>query len=259
MSLLKRLNWCWRLVATGISFIVFGIGGLVLWAIVFPCLSLAVKNPILRSRLARKTIHNTFRFFVNLMKTLGVLSYEVHGLDKLNRSGLLILANHPTLIDVVFLISFTPKADCVVKASLINNPFTRGPVLAARFIRNNMGPPMLDDCIASVRQGNHLIIFPEGTRTTPGQPLRLQRGAANVAVRGHIPITPVVIDCHPSTLTKDKAWWQIPSKRPHFRLTVQDDLPTAALVKGCANDSLAARKLTDYLTDYFTPEPSNEH
>lgn len=259
MHLLNRLNWCWRLLATGISFAAFGIGGLMLWAIVFPILSLAVKDPVRQSHMARKTIHNAFRFFIGLMKALGVLSYEVHGLDKLNRPGLLILANHPTLIDVVFLISFIPKADCVIKAALIHNPFTRGPVLAAGFIRNNMGPLMLDDCIASVRQGNHLIIFPEGTRTTPGQPLKLQRGAANIAVRGNFPITPVVIDCQPSTLTKDKAWWQIPSQRPHFRLAVQDDLPTAALVAGCGNDSLAARKLTDYLTDYFTPEPSNEH
>jgi len=259
MRLLNRLNWCWRLLATGISFAVFGIGGLVLWAIVFPALSLAVKDPARQSQLARRTIHNTFRFFIGLMKMLGVLSYEVHGLNKLNRSGLLILANHPTLIDVVFLMSFTHQADCVVKASLIRNPFTRGPVLAAGFIRNNMGPPMLNDCIASVGKGNHLIIFPEGTRTTPGQPLKLQRGAANIAVRGNFPITPVVIDCRPSTLTKDKAWWQIPNERPHFFLAVQDDLPTAELVAGCGNDSLAARKLTDYLTDYFTPEPSNEH
>lgn len=259
MRLFKRLNWCWRLIATGISFAAFGIGSLLLWAFVFPALSLTVTEPNKRSRLARRIIHHTFRFFIGLMRMLGVLSYEVHGLDKLNRPGLLVLANHPTLIDVAFLISFMPKADCVVKAGLINNPFTRGPVLAAGFIRNNIGPPMLHDCIASVREGNHLIIFPEGTRTTPGQALKLQRGAANIAIRGNIPITPVVIECAPSTLTKNKAWWQIPTQQPHFRLTVHDDLPSIELVQGCANDALAARQLTAYLTDYFTPEPLNEH
>lgn len=252
--MLDRLGWCWRLVATGLCFVSFGVGGLLLWAFVFPAVSLLVRDPAQRARVSRRTIHLTFRFFVGLMRWLGVLTYEVHGLDRLNRPGLLILANHPSLIDVVFLISFTPLADCVVKAALLRNPFTRGPVLAAGFIFNNAGPPMLSDCIASVQSGSHLIIFPEGTRSTPGAPLTLQRGAANVAVRGHMPVTPVVITCHPSTLTKGEPWWRVPPKRPHFCLVVREDLQTDQLIEGCASDALAARRLTDYLTDYFTSE-----
>lgn len=254
-----RLAWCWRLMATSLSFVCFGVGGLLLWALVFPLLSLFVREPARRSRAARWTIHQIFRAFVGLMRGLGVLTYEVHGLDRLSRPGLLILANHPSLIDVVFLISFTPRADCVVKAALLRNPFTRGPVLAAGFICNNAGPPMLSDCIASVGSGNHLIIFPEGTRSAPGQALKLQRGAANVAVRGRIPVTPVVITCNPTTLTKGESWWRVPPKRPHFRLDVRDDLPTEALIEGCASDALAARRLTDYLTDYFTSETRRDY
>ncbi|WP_245395071.1 hypothetical protein [methane-oxidizing endosymbiont of Gigantopelta aegis] len=42
--------------------------------------------------------------------------------DKLNRPGQLIVANHPTLIDIVFLISRIPYACCIVKDSLWHNP-----------------------------------------------------------------------------------------------------------------------------------------
>lgn len=252
--MLDRLSWCWRLVATGLSFAFFGVGGFLLWVLVFPLLSLFVRESARRAKAARWVIHCSFRMFVAVMRGLGVLTYEVHGLEKLNRPGLLILANHPSLIDVVFLISFTPRADCVVKAALLLNPFTRGPVLAAGFICNNAGPPMLMDCMSSVAAGNHLIIFPEGTRSNPGQALKLQRGAANVAVRGRLPITPVVITCNPTTLTKGEPWWRIPPKRPHFRLEVKDDLPTRDLVGEGVGDALAARRLTDYLTDYFTSE-----
>jgi 1-acyl-sn-glycerol-3-phosphate acyltransferase len=252
--MLDRIDWCWRLAATGLCFLAFGMGGLLLRVLVFPMLSLAVRDPQARAQAARRVIHHTFRFFVGMMKGLGVLSYEAHGLERLNRPGLLILANHPSLIDVVFLISFTPRADCVVKAALLANPFTRGPVMAAGYIRNDGGPPMLNDCLASLKAGGHLIIFPEGTRSCPGHALKLQRGAANVAVRGRVPVTPVVITCDPATLTKGEPWWRMPSKRPHFRLEVRDDLPTETLIAGCANDALAARRLTDYLTDYFTSE-----
>lgn len=249
-----RLMWPWRLVATGLCFACFGVGGVLMWVLVFPVLALSVKDAGRRSRLARRVIHLAFRGFVGLMRWSGVLTYEVRGLDRLDRPGLLILANHPTLIDVVFLISFTSRADCVVKAALLRNPFTRGPVLAAGFICNNAGPPMLADCIQSVRSGNHLIIFPEGTRSVPGQPLKLQRGAANIAVRGGLPITPVVITCEPSTLTKGEPWWQVPARRPHFRLEVREDICTRDVVAGCSGDPQAARRLTDHLTDYFSLE-----
>mgnify|MGYP003345783026 FL=1 len=252
--MLDRLSWCWRLWATAVCFTCFGVGGFLLWVLVFPMLSLLVREPAQRSQASRWLIHQAFRLFVAMMRGLGVLSYEVHGLDRLSRPGLLILANHPSLIDVVFLISFTHRADCVVKAALLSNPFTRGPVLAAGFICNNGGPSMVEDCIASVRRGSHLIIFPEGTRSVPGEPLRLQRGAANVAVRGDIPVTPVVITCEPATLTKGTPWWQIPDRRPHFKIEVQGDLLTRDLVSGCASDALAARRLTDYLSNYFTAE-----
>lgn len=257
--MVERFDRLWRLIATALSFFAFGVGGLVLWVVVFPVVALAVREPDRRARCARGIIHVSFRVFVWMMRGLGVLTYEVHGREKLSREGLLVLANHPSLIDVVFLISFLPRADCVVKAALLANPFTRGPVLAAGFVCNNVGPAMVESCIASIRSGNHLIIFPEGTRSRPGQALKLQRGAANVAVRGGIDVTPVLISCDPPTLTKDTPWWKVPARRPHFCIVVRDDLCTAELVRGVAGEALAARRLTDRLTDYFTLETRRDH
>ena len=134
---------------------------------------------------------------------------------ELQRNGLLILANHPTLIDVVLLVSLLPNADCVVKHAVARNPFMRGPVRAAGYVANSDGAGLVDDCIAAVHAGGNLVIFPEGTRTEPGQPLRLQRGAANIAVRGRLDITPVRITCTPLTLTKGQKWYRVPSRRFH--------------------------------------------
>lgn len=255
---LELLDRLWRLVATALCFTTFGVGGLLLWFLVFPLLSLLVRDRVRQSALARRMIHYLFRFFVGLMRGLGVLTYEVHGLDKLQRSGLLILANHPSLVDVVFLIALTPRADCVVKAALQHNPFTRAAVRTAGYIHNETGPAMVGDCIATLQRGNHLIIFPEGTRTVVGQALQLQRGAANVAVRGGVDVTPVVIRCQPSTLTKGEPWWRIPARRPHFVFRIQDDLSVAAVTQGCTSDALAARRLTDYLADYFAKETARD-
>jgi len=251
----ELLDRGWRVIATAIAFSSFGLGGLLLRLVYFPLLQLIVRERARQTRLARLSIHHTFRLFIELMRVLGILRYEIVGAERLRRPGLLILANHPTLIDVVFLISLVPNADCVVKAALARNPFTRGPVRATGYICNDSGAGLVEDCVASVHAGNNLIIFPEGTRTPVAGPMKLQRGAANIATRGPCTITPVTIRCEPLSLTKGLPWWKVPVRRMHFTIVVRDDIEVAPFLARAGNEpALAARHLTDYLHDYFSTE-----
>ncbi|AZN36301.1 lysophospholipid acyltransferase family protein [Iodobacter ciconiae] len=253
--MLKRSERGWRIVATALAFSAFGLGGVVLGLIFFPLLHLFIRRSAQKTRIARLTIHYSFRFFIELMRVLGILRYHIKGIEKLHRPGLLILANHPTLIDVVFLISLVKNADCVVKAGLAQNPFTRGPIRGTAYIRNNSGSQLIDDCIASVHAGNNLIIFPEGTRTATDGTMKLQRGAANIALRGQCNITPVTIRCQPLSLTKGLPWWKVPASRMIFTLEVGDDIAVTPFLEQAAGETaLAARQLTRYLHHYFLPE-----
>jgi 1-acyl-sn-glycerol-3-phosphate acyltransferase len=249
----ERINHAWRVVATGISFLSFGIGGVLLRLLVFPVLTLLVRDPERRGRAARRIIHRSFAAFVELMRVLGVLSYEIRGRERLRRDGLLVLANHPTLIDVVFLISLIDNADCVVKSALARNPFTRGPVRATGYVCNDGGAEMVDECIASVRDGKNLVIFPEGTRTPRSGVGRLQRGAANIAVRGVLDVTPVRIRCSPPTLSKGEKWYHVPSRRFHVTIEIGEDIPVASFLDG-TTAAIASRRLTAFLTAYFSRE-----
>jgi 1-acyl-sn-glycerol-3-phosphate acyltransferase len=252
--MLDRIGLGWRVLATGLSFTLFGLGGLLLRVLVFPLLAVCVTDTTARVRTARATVRLSFRAFVGIMRGLGVLRYDVRGLDKLDREGQLILANHPTLIDTVFLMAFVRNADCIVKGGLVRNPFTRGPVRAAGYICNDRGPELIEDCIASLRAGGNLIIFPEGTRTPRGEPPALKRGAANIAVRGARPVTPVRISCEPLTLGKGDKWWHVPPRRASFRIHVMDDIGTERFLAPGVPDVVAARRLTDYLQHYFMEE-----
>lgn len=249
-----RINHAWRVLGTGLSFAAFGIGGLVLGGLLFLSL-LLIREPVRRRVLARRLVQGSFATRVGLMHRLGLMTYEIRGGERLQRNGLLILANHPTLIDVVLLIAQLPNADCVVKQAVARNPFMRGPVRAAGYVSNDDGAGLVDDCIAAVQAGGNLVIFPEGTRTVPGQPLRLQRGAANIAVRGRLDITPVRITCTPPTLTKGQKWYRVPSRRFHVQLEVGEDLPIAPFLNEIGDaprgDALAARRVTDHLVHYF--------
>ncbi|PRC95160.1 Acyltransferase [Solimicrobium silvestre] len=252
--MLERAFYGWRLLATGFCFAVFGIGGLFLRVLVCPLLNLLVWNRAYRTALARTMIRVAFRFFVGLMQGLGVLRYEIIGRQRLDRSGLLILANHPTLIDTVFLMAFVKRADCIVKADLQTNLFTRGAVIAAGYIFNNHGSELVNDCINSLECGSNLIVFPEGTRTPSDGQICLKRGAANIAVRAKCNVTPVVITCYPKTLSKGEKWWQIPLRPATFRIEVKDDIEIDQFTNNAVSDVMSARHLTTYLQTYFAEE-----
>jgi 1-acyl-sn-glycerol-3-phosphate acyltransferase len=252
--MLSRVDCYWRVAGTAFNFFVFGLGGLLLRVLVFPLINLLIWERQLRTMLARGVIRHAFRAFIGLLRLVGILRYEVEGLERLDRKGLLILANHPTLIDTVFLMSFVKSADCIVKSALWRNPFTHGPVRAAGYISNDSGTGLVEDCIKSLEGGSNLIIFPEGTRTPCSGEISLKRGAANIAIRGARNITPVVIHCYPLMLGKGVKWWRVPKSRSHFRIEVREDIDVRSFIKDAGSETLAARRLTDYLQDYFIKE-----
>ncbi|MCO7513255.1 1-acyl-sn-glycerol-3-phosphate acyltransferase [Pseudomonas guariconensis] len=248
-----RDAYYWRLLATAASFFLFGLGGLCLRLLVFPLLACLPGSATRHRQRARRTIGWLFWRFIRFMHAAGVLTYEIDGAERLGRPGQMIVANHPSLIDVVFLIGLVRQANCVVKHSLFENPFTRGPVSEAQYIGNDGSLDMLDTAVQSLRHGQPLIIFPEGTRTPPGQTPTFHRGAAAIALRGAKIITPVTIEVSPTTLTKNEPWYRIPSRRVHFTLKVGSDIdPQAFAVQGPAPQ--ASRKLNDYLHQYYIKE-----
>ncbi|MDN6298188.1 MAG: 1-acyl-sn-glycerol-3-phosphate acyltransferase [Halomonas sp.] len=247
-----------RGLGTALSFTLFGLGGLVIGCVIAPALRLCVRDPARRRYLARELVGHVFRLFIGLMRLLGVLDYRFDGISRLQtRPGRLILANHPSLIDVVFLLGYVPQADCIIKGRLAQNPFTRGPIRAAGYITNCEPDAVLDAARQSLALGNSLILFPEGTRTHPGRPLKFRRGAANIALRTGAQITPVLIRCRPTTLTRGEPWYHIPPRKVHIALQVQDDLPVARETD--QPTSVRARHLTRELSDYFNHELEHFH
>ncbi|KFX71393.1 acyltransferase [Pseudomonas taeanensis MS-3] len=245
--------YAWRLIATALSFALFGIGGVLLRVLIFPLLALLPGNREARRTRARATVSGAFRAFVQFMFHSGVLTYEVEGVERLGRPGQMVIANHPSLVDVVVLIAFIRDANCVVKQSLWDNPCMRGPIRSAEYISNSGSLDMLDEAATALRDGQTLIVFPEGTRTTPGQSPEFHRGAAAIAVRGARIVTPVVISVSPTTLTKAEPWYSIPRRRFHVRLRVGEDIdPGQFRAQGPA--PIASRKLNDYLHQHFMKE-----
>src|SRR5262249_13856691 len=112
----------------------------------------------------------------------------------------------------------------IVKQGLWRNPVTRWAVTLAEYTTNDPTATMIEGAARALREGQSLVMFPEGTRTAPGKPVVFHRGAANVALRAAAIVTPVYISCDPVTLTKNQPWYRIPARRPHFTVRVGNDM-----------------------------------
>lgn len=238
--------------ATALSFSTFGLGGVIIGVIIAPVLLVLVRSAETRRRMMRRLIQLAFRGFIGLMRITGVLRYDLQHFELLQRPGLLIFANHPSLIDVIFLVAYTKHADCIVNGALARNPFTRGPIKAAGYITNKDPAIVLLAAKESLARGNSLILFPEGTRTTPDGQVNFQRGGANIALRAGTSITPVLISCVPTTLTKGEPWYHIPPQRIYIRMRVLPDLTLDSESNRPLRER--ARELTCWLTDYYNKE-----
>lgn len=239
MTFFNSICYLWRLIAKGISFACFGLGGFLIGSFLFQLYYFNWFKEENLYKVSRKVIAKSFGSFIYLMKYLGLITFEVQGLEKLqSKKPLVIIANHLTLIDVVFLGFFAKNANCIVKGALLRNPFTRPPIKACGFL-NNDSKTLISDAVACLNKGQKLIVFPEGTRTLPDKEIRFQRGAFHIALQAKSDILPVFITCNPLTLGKANKWYQLGVTRSHFVFTVGDVLSINAWLS--TNTPLAKR------------------
>ena len=250
-SIADRIDWLWRVLATGHCFALLFGGGFLLAISALPITRWLGRTPEEKDARARRLIHHTFRFYLWQMQALGLMTLAIHGRENLAQArGKLVVANHPSLLDVVILISLLPDCDCIVKGSL-RRSLVSGVIRATGYTDNSNGDTMLARCTRSLAAGFPLIVFPEGTRSTPGQALVFQRGAANIAVRCGVDTLPVHISCTPPTLLKGEAWYKIPARRPVFSVTIFPALITRDCVEKTAPPALATRQFNSLLLDFF--------
>lgn len=248
----RQIDRLWRLAATGFAFGALGIGGFVIAVLIVPPVTWALRDRLARARRAQSIIRASFRFYVAMLRGLGVLRLEVIGAERLySCRGHLVIANHPTLLDVVLIMALLPRGQCVVKHQLWDHPLL-GPLMrVAGYIRNDQEPEgFIADCAAALQAGNNLIIFPEGTRSVPGRQPRFQRGFAHVATLTGADLQLVTITCDPITLIKGQPWYVIPERPPTFRIEIGEQLRTQTFLD-TPSRARGARRLVSHLESYY--------
>ncbi|MFO1272175.1 MAG: lysophospholipid acyltransferase family protein [Rubrivivax sp.] len=196
-------------VALQAMLVVLGLGSM-LWngvaLVLYPLLPRATGLRVGRAAIARG--YALYWWFADLT---GMLHLRATALDALaGEPGLIVVANHPSMLDALMLVAHLPRSACVMKASLVRNPFLGPGARLARYIRNDTPAGLVRLAVDDLRAGGQLVLFPEGTRTTnwPLEPFR--PGFTLIAKLAGAPIQTVFIDTDSPYLGKGWPLFRLP-------------------------------------------------
>ena len=243
----------YQVLGVGLMFATFGLGSIVLSGLILPIYNRGRHDSANEIR-AQISIQRIFSTFLKFGSSIGVLSVRYRGIERLAGGPALIIANHPTLLDVVLLGALLPQCDCVVKGAAWNNFFLRGIVTAAGYVINSDGPTLVHECTARLLEGRSVLLFPEGTRSPESGLQPFGRGASRIALGSNCRIIPVTIRCTPPALMKGQSLLDLPPARLCFDVSVSDAIYAKEFVDSEAAPGVAARRLNEHFRTLFETE-----
>ncbi len=246
----------WRQVRLGAAFVEFGLASLAVAFVVAPILRRRARGPEEAELAVQRAIQRAYAFSVGFWKAIGILRLDSSGLAGLAEIGpCVVVANHPTLIDVVLLGSHLEQMDCIVNAGwTAKSPFLSRAIEVAGFIRNDGGSAVVDACAGNLRRGRRLLVFPEGTRSPSGGLGKFHRGAAHIALASGKPIVAVTIRCRPRMLGSGRKWHDVADRRSDFEIGIARRLDPADYLNDGARLPIAARRMTEDLVSIYSEE-----
>ncbi|MGV8947863.1 MAG: lysophospholipid acyltransferase family protein [Candidatus Paracaedibacter sp.] len=157
---------------------------------------------------------------MGLLKLFVGLSYRVEGLENLPAGPCIVACKHESAWETLIFHSLLSRPGYALKRELmwiplINLYFWRmGMVVIDRGAGASALKSLLKGARRVIDQGRPLVIFPEGTRGTPGQPTEYQAGVGVLYRDLGVPVIPVALN--------SGSYWgrRSPIKRPG-KITIQ--------------------------------------
>ncbi|HEY9197862.1 MAG TPA: lysophospholipid acyltransferase family protein [Gammaproteobacteria bacterium] len=213
-----------RVLLTGYDYLVLylGLTWLGILCLAWTPIALIV-YPLLSERrgqaLGRYVITVAFRLYLASLSLSRRCSFDLVALDALRDQPSLILApNHPCLLDAVMVMSRLPNVACVLKADLMNNIFLGAGARLARYIRNEPVRSMVKLATRDFGCGSHLLLFPEGTRTTTNPVNPFKGSIGLIAHHADVPVQTILIETDSLYLSKGWSLFRKPPMPIHYRV-----------------------------------------
>lgn len=174
------------------------------------------------ARVGRACISFIYRCCWASARWLGLMHIDADALDALRGEpgGLIVAANHPTMLDAMLIVARVPRSVCVMRADLTRNLFLGPGARLAGYIGNDSGRSMVRDSVAALREGQVLVLFPEGTRTLAPPVNAFKPGITLIARIARVPIQTVLIQSDSPFLRKGWPLLRAPLRTIRIRVTL---------------------------------------
>ena len=156
-----------------------------------------------------------------------------------------MVCNHQSMLDIVVLYRLFTHFKWVSKKELFKVPIAGWNMTLNRYVAVDRGNKvshlkMLRECEANLRNGNSVMIFPEGTRSENGEIRIFKEGAFKIALMAKVPILPIVLNGTSDLLPKHGFVFKI---RSTIKVKILDPIPYDSF-----KDS-SAKELSEKLKD----------
>src|SRR5690554_7082333 len=137
------------------------------------------------------------RMAVGLASVVAGVRYQVQGLENIPKQPCVILAKHQSTWETFYLSGLFGPLSQVLKRELLLVPFFGWVLALMRPIAiDRSNPKRALKQLASkgdkhLRDGNWVLVFPEGTRVPVGRMGKFSRGGAALAVNANLPVLPI--------------------------------------------------------------------
>lgn len=176
-----------------IGMLSFGLGAIILAILVFPFIRLFTLAHKDFGIIARAYVSHTFRVFLKNLEICKTSMLKVEDRQAFrNIHSKVIIANHPSLLDFVYIMSLVPNSTCIVRGSLTRTPL-RGVIKQAYITNNTDFNEVLIECKKLTDKGCNVIVFPEGTRSPRIGRNNYKKGAARIALYCGCDVQPLFI------------------------------------------------------------------
>lgn len=230
-------------------YVFFGLGSIFLAIFVFPWIRVAEHNKHKFQIKARAFVSASFRFFVNFMRVTRVITLKVDDKNAWrNIHGKIIIANHPSMLDFVFIMSLVPNANCIVRGGLTKTVLAG--VIKQCYIVNSLDfNELCGLCKQTLDEGNNVIIFPEGTRTPRHCKNPYKKGAARIAYYAKAGIQPVLVGGNDKYgLGKHDPFWSYNHTEKYiYDFSLLPEIKIDEYVS--LTETIAAKRLTDKMEE----------
>ncbi|HYW56513.1 MAG TPA: lysophospholipid acyltransferase family protein [Polaromonas sp.] len=163
----------------------------------------AVLPRVMSKKIGRRIVTVSARGYLRFLALMGACRFDLDELDALRGMPAMIIApNHPSLLDAVMILSRLPDAACIMKADIVNNVFFGVGARLAGYIRNTPLRTMVQLGVADLHQGSHLLLFPEGTRTSTFPVGAMQGTTGLIAKNAGVAVQTVFIETNSGFLGK---------------------------------------------------------